>query len=96
MGRISELLGRDVSVESFNGIIGSKNQTYSITPLNYDNPEAYIYAWDKKQDAIYIKEKHTPYEKASHRIHNLMQDDLSKEFINNYLARIYFNKKSKY
>lgn len=90
--RIGEILGRETSMESFNGIIGGKNQIYAINPLDYKNPETYIADWHKKQEELYNSEINVPYEKSSHRIYNLMQDEISRKFIDHYLARIYYNK----
>ena len=93
--RASKILGKEMLMQNFNGIIGSKNQTYSINPLDYDEPEKYIESWNLIQEEIYASEKDFPYEKASHRVHNLLQDEFLKEYIDFYLARIYYNKYDK-
>lgn len=76
----SEILKREVYFASFNGIIGSKNEMYAIDQLDYDNPEEYIKNWNLKQDECYAAEKDIPYEKASNRVHELLEDELLQEY----------------
>ena len=90
--RAGQILGREVSRESFNGIIGGKNSTYSSDPSNYETPESYIADWRKKHDARYEREKNYSHDMSSHRIHKLLQDEFVSEYIDNYLARTYFRK----
>ncbi|MGH4119334.1 hypothetical protein [Clostridium sp.] len=93
--RASEILEKETSMASFNGIIGSKNGTYAIDPLDYEDSEKYIEDWNLKHEECYAVEKNFPYEKASHRVHKLLKDEFLQEYINNYLARIYYNKHEK-
>lgn len=93
--RASEILKREISMASYNGIIGSKNETYAIDPLDYKNPEEYIEDWNLKHEECYEEEKNFTYEKASHRVHKLLEDEFLQQFTNNYLARIYYNKHNK-
>lgn len=86
------ILGRKINMQSFNGIIGGKNAIYDVDPLDYETPENYIKAWMQSHQERYNDEKYAPYEKSSHRVHNMLQDDFLKKYIENYLARTYFNK----
>lgn len=88
--RASEILGRDVSFASFNGIIGSKNGTYSVDPGSYPTVEEYIEDWHRQHNVCYEAEKYAPSEKSSHRVHKLLQDEFVCQFIDNYLARTYY------
>lgn len=90
--RASEILGREVSWSSFNGIIGSKNGTYSVDPCSYPTAEKYIEDWHKQHNACYESEKNSRSEKSSHRIHKLLQDKSECEYIDYYLARTYYRK----
>ncbi len=91
----SKILKQEVSMQSFNGIIGSKNGIYATDPLNYETPEKYIEDWNLKHEECYNAEKNFPYEKSSHRIHNLLKDKFLKEYISKYLAKIYYKKHAK-
>lgn len=77
---------------SFNGIIGSKNPIYKIDPLLFDNATEYVQEWRNMHEKSYEEEKNFPYSKASHRVHNLLQDSFLEEFTENYLARTYYKK----
>lgn len=88
----SRILEKNVSMQSFNGIIGGKNATYGVNTLDYDTPESYIEAWMISHERKYNDEINASYSKSSHRVHDLLQDNFLKVFIKNYLARTYFNK----
>lgn len=90
--RVSQILDKKTNLQSFNGIIGGKNATYEVDPLEYDTPESYIKAWMLSHQQRYNDEKHFSYSKSSHRVYNLLQDNFVKDFIENYLARTYFKK----
>lgn len=90
--KASEILGKEISMQSFNGIVGGKNETYGVDPLEYDTAENYIEAWMISHKKIYNDEKNSSYRKSSHRVHALLQDSFLRDYIENYLARTYFNK----
>lgn len=90
--RVSKILDKKTNLQSFNGIVGGKNATYKVDPLEYDTPESYIEAWMLSHQKRYNDEKHFSNSKSSHRIYNLLQDSFVKDFIENYLARTYFRK----
>jgi hypothetical protein len=93
--RVSQILDKETNLQSFNGIIGGKNATYDVEPLEYDTPESYIEAWMLSHQKRYDDEKHFPYPKSSRRVYNLLQNNFVKEFIENYLARTYYKKHGK-
>lgn len=90
--KVSQILGKETTILSFNGIIGGKNATYGVDPLEYDTPESYIEAWMQSHQKKYNDEKTLSYKKSSHRVHDLMRDSFVRNFIENYLARTYFKK----
>lgn len=89
----SNILNKKINHQSFNGIIGSKNYTYNIHPQNYSSYEDYICDWLNNFNEIYKNEKNSSYEKSSHRMYKLLQNDFLKKYIKYYLIKIYFNKK---
>ncbi|MDW3988266.1 topoisomerase [Staphylococcus saprophyticus] len=93
LNKVSKTWGRQVNMASFNGIIGSKNFTFDVNPVDYTDVSNYVEAWLENFDTIYQKEKNIPYEKSSHKLHKLLEDSEIRKFIIVYLARIYFNKK---
>lgn len=93
--RASQILDKETNLQSFNGIIGGKNATYDVEPLEYDTPESYIEAWMLSHQKRYNDEKYFSYPKSSHRVYNLLQDSFVKDFIENYLARTYYKKHGK-
>lgn len=93
--KASQILGKVTSMQSFNGIIGGKNATYEVNVLDYSTPEKYVRAWMKSHEEKYEDEKHLSFDRSSHRVHELLKDDFLKEYIKNYLARTYFNKRDK-
>lgn len=90
--RVSKILGKETRMPSFNGIIGGKNATYDVNPLDYNTAEGYVAAWMISHEKRYTDEINAPYSKSSHRVHDLLQDNFVKKFIESYLARSYFNK----
>lgn len=88
----SEILQRDITKSSFNGIIGGKNATYDVDPLKYTNPLDYVNDWLKSHDQRYNDEIDCTYEKSSHRIHKLLSNDFLKNYIIQYLTRTYYRK----
>ena len=79
---------------SFNGIIGGKNRTYNTPPEKYEAAEQYVDAWLKAHHNEYIKDGRYAKEKSSGRIQCLLEDEYVSSVIQNYLARIYYNKNS--
>ncbi|WP_242274960.1 topoisomerase [Bacillus cereus group sp. BfR-BA-01445] len=90
--RVSKILGKETKMPSFNGIVGGKNTTYDVNPLDYNTAERYVAAWMLSHEKRYNDEVNASYSKSSHRVYDLLQDSFVKEFIENYLARTYFNK----
>ncbi|MFG6114601.1 topoisomerase [Halobacillus sp. MO56] len=90
--KASEILSKETSIQSFNGIVGGKNATYSVDPLEYETAESYIEDWMRSHHKRYNDEKNFSYRKSSHRVHDLLKDSFVKNYIENYLARTFFNK----
>ncbi|WP_336779832.1 topoisomerase [Paenibacillus illinoisensis] len=95
LNRVSSILGTEISMQSFNGMIGGKNDTYTVNPLNFETAEEYISEWKANHKKIFESEKNAIYEKSSHRIDELLKESDIAKFIENYLARTYFRKHSK-
>jgi molybdopterin synthase catalytic subunit len=93
--KTSRILKREIGMQSFNGIIGGKNATYGVELLEYETAEGYVDAWMKSHQKRYNNEKNLSYSRSSHRVHDLLQDSFVKRFVENYLARTYFNKQDK-
>lgn len=92
---VSSILNKNVSMQSFNGIIGGKNKTYDTDALNYKTPEEYIEAWKQSHQGNFDSDKNALYKKSSHKINDLLQNPIVEKFIENYLARTYFKKHAK-
>lgn len=90
--RAGTILGREISVQSFNGIIGGKNGVYNVDALDYQNADEYVKAWHIQHENIYEREKDCGYEKSSHRVHALLEDDLLREYIDSWLRRTFYRK----
>lgn len=91
--KAGQILDREVSRQSFNGIIGGKNGVYHVDSKDYDTPEAYVDAWHKQHEICYEKEKNCYFEKSSHRVHALLKDDFLRVYIECWLMRTYYNKR---
>ncbi|BCD32982.1 topoisomerase [Bacillus cereus] len=95
--KTSEILKEEAtSWLSFNGTVGGKNRTYGVNLEEHNTPESYIEAWMEGHKRAYYSDDHPSYNKfnrSSHTVHALLQDDFLKEFIVIFLARTYFNNK---
>lgn len=91
--KASYILDKEINWESFNGIIGGKNDTYSVNIGDHETAESYVNAWFSSHQKIYKKEINASYRKSSHKIHDMLQDDFLKEYITRFLARSYFKNK---
>ncbi|PGM87985.1 topoisomerase [Bacillus cereus] len=94
--KTGEILKEETTWSSFNGTVGGKNRTYGVELEEHDTPESYIEAWMKGHKRAYYSDDNPSYNKfnrSSHTVHALLQDDFLKEFIVIFLARTYFNNK---
>lgn len=86
------ILGGTMTDSRFSGLIGGKNATYSVDVCSYSTAQDYVDAWIDNHNKIYEQEKNASSEKSSMRIHKLLQDELLKDYICNYLKRTYYRK----
>lgn len=96
--RASEILAKEVNWSSFNGIIGSKNDTYEVNVEDHDTVGSYIKDWMYGHELAYSSDKHKnlPYNKhnrSSYKVHVLLEDEYLKGFIECCLMKTYFKKK---
>lgn len=87
---VSSILEREVSWQSFNGIIGGKNKTFNVSPSNYSSAEEYVAAWRKAHSMEYEKYGYKTPHSAIYRIQQLLEDSILEEYIEKFLARTYF------
>lgn len=91
----SSLLEKEISVQSFNGIIGGKNASYKVNINDYSTADEYFDAWINNHNLIYELEKNLSYDKSSHRVHKLLEDEFLYKYINMFLIRTYLRKMKK-
>lgn len=92
--KCSNILGKNINMQNFNGIFGSKNRYYHVEPENHPNADEYIKAWFDSFESLYKLEKDKHPDRSSHRIKRLLKDEDIKKFVIVYLARTYLKKTS--
>ena len=60
--------------------------------LQNSTAQDYVNAWIDNHNKIYEQEKGSSSEKSRMRIHKLLQDEVLREYICNYLKRTYYRK----
>lgn len=89
LGLASSILDREISWQSFNGIIGGKNKAFNVSPSNYHSAEEYVAAWKKSHSLEYEKYGYNTPHSAAYRIQKLLDDSILEEYIEKFLARTY-------
>lgn len=99
--RASEILNKEVDWSSFNGIIGSKNDTYEVVVEEHNTVESYVKDWMYGHELAYSSDKHKGYpynkhDRSSYKVHALLEDEFLRGFIECCLMRTYFKKKKEH
>ena len=81
-----------MSLNSFNGIIGGKNEVFGINVADYASPEEYVKAWMEAEERIKNSDN-SEYDNSIKRIDKLLSDNYIREFVKIYLSRTYLRKK---
>ena len=89
--KCGKLLGREISIQSFNGLIGGKNKVYNVDAVNYKTPEEYIDAWKKSQKEIKARDN-ADYDNSIKRIDLLLKDKEISNYVNAFLTRTYYKR----
>ncbi|MDO2946540.1 hypothetical protein L7826_11100 [Staphylococcus epidermidis] len=95
LNKCSNILNRDVTIQSFNGIFGGKNHFYRVVPESYSTANDYIKAWFDSFEQKYQSEKYKVGDISSHRMKRLLEDEDIKNYVIIYLARTYLRKSNK-
>lgn len=105
MAKCSIILGKNINMANFNGIIGGKNTAYNIKKEDYSTASEYVKAWLNSFERLFQSEKDFERlptfdikargERSVHRMNKLLSDPEVKKFIIAYLARTYLKNLSK-
>lgn len=69
-----------------------RNKDMQLLLHQNSTAQDYVNAWIDNHNKIYEQEKGSSSEKSSMRIHKLLQDEVLREYICNYLKRTYYRK----